>query len=199
MLVSSLLLAGLSSMAMAQTTEFKFIGVGAPTVSGVISASAAPSLIGSVVNVNAVATTLSVDCATDGISCTEQYTMGPSTFGWEAVQSGSVEYDGVEVNIILTIDHQCKLTGTTTAGCTLSVYESASAAGESSASSTVITTSFGPSDISVLQATATAGVSKFSQPQATQTPGAAAPGPLAKQAAGVSFGAALAAAVAGLL
>jgi hypothetical protein len=193
---SLLLLGGLTGLALAQTTVIQYIGVGSTVVPGIGTFTPVP-LSGSVVNVNKVATTLSVtDCV--WASCEAVIIEGPSTYAYSLAAAITTEALDEVLVISVVVDHYCQITGSTSAVCTNSVYESVSVNGESSTSSVVETLTFGAADIATLTITATAGVSKFNQPQATQNPGAA-PRPVVAQEAVAPLGVALAVAVAGLL
>lgn len=198
MRVSSLLrLGGLTGMTLAQTTVIEYVGVGSTVIPGIGTFTPVP-LSGSVVDVNKVATTFSVtDCIWAG-SCEALIVEGPSTYGYSLVAATTTETLGAALVITVIVDHYCQITGSTSAVCTASLYESASFGGESSASSKMATFTYGTADMMTLTITATAGVSKFSQPQATQIPGAA-PRPGVAQEAVAPLGVALAVAVAGLL
>jgi len=186
-----LLLGSLTGVTLAQTTVIQFLAAAVPDLD-----TAGVPLSASVVDVNAVATTLSLnDCG--GVSCEAVIIEGPSTFAYNLVLSTTSTSGAVAVATV-TLGAACQITASTSAVCTVSDYEAVSFDGSSSMTSSVNTLTYGTDDMTTITITATDGVSKFQQPQATQTP-AAAPRPVIAQGAAAPFGVAFDVAVAGLL
>lgn len=193
-----LLLAGLIGMTLAQTTVIQFLAVGQSDDSAIqiLDTSSGP-VSASVVDVNAVATTLSLNNCRGAI-CEALVTEGPSTFAYSAVINTTMEVAGTEFVATITAEAACQITASTSAVCTLSEHGAESYGGSSSAITSVEILTYSKHSIATFTVTATAGVSKLQQPQATQTPGAA-PRPVIAQGAVAPFGVALAVAVAGIL
>jgi hypothetical protein len=130
---------------------------------------------GSIVGVNAVATTIAVACTSSNVDCPVvnpwTVTQGASTFSMSA--AWSTYSAGIEVGF--TIDENCKITSSTAgATCTASIGLEASYGGESSSTNTIEKPTFAADEITYQTLLITGGVEKFSQPSATQTPVGAA-------------------------
>jgi hypothetical protein len=130
---------------------------------------------GSIVGVNAVATTIAIVCTSSNTDCPVvnpwTVTQGPSTFSMSAAWSTYSE--GLEVG--LTIDENCKITSSTAgATCTNSIGVEASYEGQSSSTNSIEKPTFAADEITYQTLLITGGVEKFSQPSATQTPVGAA-------------------------
>lgn len=162
----------------------------------------ASGLAGSIINANAIATTVLVQC-TDNDACgmgSITMTAGPSTWGY-AVTTQEEAYGGV---VTVTIELGCDVISSTQAAtCKATEIATASYDGQKTDSTSSSTVTFASTDIFYNDLLITAGVEKLTSPQATETPkGAAAPGPVPTGSLGVSVGGMAAAAVvaaAGLL
>ncbi|EDP53544.1 hypothetical protein KXX16_008225 [Aspergillus fumigatus] len=128
----------------------------------------------SVVNANAVATTLAIKC--EGNVCTPgdhcglcspfTITQGPSTYSVSAVYSASV--GGVEETH--TVVQDCDITSSTElATCTLSAKVEVSALGRKTATSSSATVTFHSDDIWYTPVLVTAGAEKLTASRATQS------------------------------
>jgi hypothetical protein len=165
---------------------------------------AATDFVGSIINVNAIATTVLINCRDpSNTDCVGGMTMtaGASTFHLAYATAEPVE--GVEVTISYVQD--CKVVSSTQAAtCANTVEATASADGQKSATTSSATVTFASAEIFYDDLLITAGVDKLNSPQATQTPGAGAAiaPPVPTGSFGLSVGGMAAAAVvaaAGLL
>ncbi|KAF3402241.1 hypothetical protein DPV78_004028 [Talaromyces pinophilus] len=161
----------------------------------------ASGLVGSIIDINAIATTVLIDCADPSDdSCVGGMTMtaGPSTWGY-SYTTQEVIY-GVDASITYRLGCDV-ISSTQAATCKVTEIVSASADGQKTDTTSAITTTYGSAQIFYDDLLITAGVDKLTSPQATQTPkGAAAPVPTGSL--GLSVGGMAAAAVvaaAGLL
>lgn len=161
----------------------------------------AAGLAGSIININAIATTILVECIDTHI-CADQVaitmTAGPSTWGY--AYTTQLELRGIPVTIIT--DLGCDVISSTQAAtCKGTGIVSASTDGQKVDTTTYNTVTLASTEIFYDDLLITAGVDKLTSPQATQTPkGAAAPVPTGSL--GLSVGGMAAAAVvaaAGLL
>lgn len=161
----------------------------------------AAGLAGSIIDANALATTILVECYDTGI-CDGQASMtmiaGPSTWGY-TYTTAEMAYGG---NVQVTVREACNVVSSTQAAtCTATEIVSASVDGQSSATTSSATMTYASAQIFYDDLLITAGVEKLTSPQATETPkGAAAPVPTGNL--GLSVGGMAAAAVvaaAGLL
>ncbi|RAO70590.1 uncharacterized protein BHQ10_006602 [Talaromyces amestolkiae] len=161
----------------------------------------AAGLAGSIININAIATTILVECIDTDI-CDSQASMtmvaGPSTWGY--AYTTVEELYGIPVHI--TAQLACNVVSSTQAAtCTATEIVSASADGQKTDTTSTSTTTYASAQIFYDDLLITAGVEKLTSPQATETPkGAAAPVPTGNL--GLSVGGMAAAAVvaaAGLL
>ncbi|GAD93624.1 GPI anchored cell wall protein [Paecilomyces variotii No. 5] len=152
---------------------------------------------GSIVDANAVATTMVLNCVdAPSVTCALHQpltvTEGPSTWSMSAVIS--TETRGVEAT--LTLDQKCKITSSTQlASCSESVGLQLSTEGFSTSTGTTTVTSYSSDSIYYPTMTVTGGIEQLNQPQATQTPDAAA----GRIGMGGAAAAAVAAAAAGFL
>lgn len=150
---------------------------------------------GSIVDANALATTIAFECLPDAPKCaaTKPYTLteGPSTYAQTVTMA--VNTDGKDMTV--AIQNNCKVSGTTEMECTNSASISVSAFGTKTATKTKTTTTYGTEDITYTPLTITGGISKLHRPKATQTPtggaGRAGMGGAAAAAAGAAAGAAI--------
>lgn len=127
-------------------------------------------LAGSIINVNAVATTILVNCVdpTDE-DCQGGITMtaGTSTWGYEYTTQ-QVVY-GYPVTIVAEMD--CNVISSTQAAtCAVTAEVTASAEGHSTASTKTSTSVYPSNEIFYDDLLITAGVEKLTSPQATETP-----------------------------
>lgn len=194
---STLLLPALAALAAAQSTTVVSIFEGFvqnPYVSA--SYSTYGSLAGSVVGINAEATTYKVGCMSGApksvCSIATPYTViaGPTTVSFS--QTFPIYIYGETLSVSENV--ACSFTHTTeSAECTI-----AAAVTSGGASTTTTTTKSIPTnDVYYRSITVTGGLSLFNSPQATQTPGAAA-GPARPLITAAPWGAAAAVAVAAL-
>ncbi|KAJ5601577.1 hypothetical protein N7510_011111 [Penicillium lagena] len=174
---SSVLVPGLAALATAQTTtvvnifegkiQNPYYGDGLS-----VSVSTATNLAGSVVGINAEATTYHVECMSGAanLACSiDPYTLiaGPTTV--DIQRTLPFELDGVTVS--LTDGLACSFTRKTeSAQCTIK----ATASYDGSSSATTITSSIATDQVTHFPLTVTGGLSLFNSPQATETPDAAA-------------------------
>jgi hypothetical protein len=131
-------------------------------------------IAGSIVNANALATTIAVECVSSASDCplTMPWTLteGPSTY--HASLATSVQEAGVQYWI--TLEEDCTFGPSTTYSCSESFGVAVSANGVSSTTSTIVHTVMTSPVISTETLKITGGVDKLNQPQATQTPTGAA-------------------------
>ncbi|KAJ9195135.1 hypothetical protein DTO164E3_911 [Paecilomyces variotii] len=152
---------------------------------------------GSIVDANAVATTMVLNCvdapsATCALHQPFTVTEGPSTWSVSAIFSTATA--GIEATI--TLDQNCKITSSTQlASCSESVGLQVSTEGFSTSTETTTITSYSGDEIYYPTMTVTGGIDQLNQPQATQTPDAAA----GRIGMGGAAAAAVAAAAAGFL
>lgn len=160
-------------------------------------AAARSGLAGSIVDANALATTVAIDCLPDALSCPLQkpytVTSGSSTFTKHNAVSTVIE----GATAVITIDDDCDISASTHVACTNSMSASVSALGQHSATQTVITTTYSPDAITYVPLPITAGIYKLNRPQATQTPTNLPNAAAGRAGAGIAAGAAFAGAVAG--
>jgi hypothetical protein len=164
--------AALSVAVMAQsTTEIHLLVVAAsPTQIPLYD----HNLAGSIVDANALATTIAVDCVSSVSDCpfTTPWTVtqGPSTY--HASVALSSQTDGA--TIWVTAEDDCKITASASISCSASVGIAVSVHGASTSSSTITHTVLASAHASTQTLLITGGVDKLNQPQATQTPTGAA-------------------------
>lgn len=175
----------------ASTTQIKLYVIGSTQ-----SVPQFTGLAGSIVDANAVATTIAIDCSDggsdcDGISWPITAIQGPSTRGGSFVVQ--TEVYGVEATV--TYGNNCEITGTTQAAtCTETIGVNA----QDTSSTTTTTVSASGTDIAIQSLLITAGVDKLNRPQATETPTGAAPAAVTGHM-GLTFGGAAAVAAAAAL
>ncbi|EYE91886.1 uncharacterized protein EURHEDRAFT_415888 [Aspergillus ruber CBS 135680] len=163
----------LAATALSQTTTLKVFDAGE-------SALPLTDVAASVVGVNALETTLALNCAPNATAsvCPLEtpftLTYGPSTATLNAAYTTKIS--GVQAKLSLV--EGCDIVSSTQgASCSLSMVIGVSLRGTSTSRKTSTTTSYRSEDITYRDLAVTAGVSKLTAPEATQTPeGGAAPG-----------------------
>jgi hypothetical protein len=164
----------------------------------------AAGLAGSIIAINAIATTILVECIDDDICSgagVMTMTAGPSTWGY--AYTTEEEVYGVPVTIIAELGCDV-ISSTQAATCKVTGIASASADGQKTDTTSSSTVTFVSSEIFYDDLLITAGVDKLTSPQATETPkgAAAVAAPVPTGSFGLSVGGMAAAAVvaaAGLL
>lgn len=155
----------------------------------------AAGLAGSIIDINAIATTILVECIDTDVCSDGTMTMvaGPSTWGY-AFTTVEEAY-GIPVHI--TAQLGCDVISSTQAAtCSATEIVSASADGQKTDTTSSSTITYASAQIFYDDLLITAGVDKLTSPQATETPkGAAAPGPVPTGSLGLSVGGMAAAAV----
>lgn len=132
-------------------------------------------MAGSIVDANAVATTIAVECTEDASGCDIlsgpiTAIQGPSTRGGTFVVK--TETNGIEAT--MTVENSCKIAGTTqSASCAETLKINGEADGQKTSTTISMTTEVPSSDITLEPLLITAGLEKLNSPQATKTPGAA--------------------------
>jgi hypothetical protein len=130
-------------------------------------------VVGSVVDANADATTIAVECSGSNCPIDQAFTVteGPSTWSVSAVYS--TEIQGVDATV--TVMQDCDITKSTEAAkCSLSESLEASANGQSTGTTLLDTqVTFGPTEIRYQQLRITGGIDQLKAPEATETPNAA--------------------------
>lgn len=171
----------------AQTTVLEIVKAEMPDIPALEGWTPITAIRGSIVDANALATTIKMECLPNATRCagaTQTITDGPSTHAKTAVATLTHPYD-----ITMWLSHDCQVSASSYMTCTDRVTVSLDAFGTETKTQSVITTTYGPADVTSTPLTITGGISKLHRPKATQTPTAAAGRP--------GFGGAAAAAAAG--
>jgi hypothetical protein len=133
----------------------------------------ASNLAGSIIDANAVATTIAINCIEVNADCdggTKTLTQGPSTWVIDYTTRASID----NVDATMAIDMDCNIASSTAATCTLTEVVKLSADGEKTSSTASTTETFSGSQVYYDQLLITAGLDKLTSPQATETPSGAA-------------------------
>jgi hypothetical protein len=128
------------------------------------------AIAGSIIDANAVATTIEWECLPDATKCLNTkpvtITEGPSTFA-KTVTAVAHEYGRAAT---VAVDDDCAISATSYATC---IYTRSIEVGDQTTKTTA-TKTFGPDAVFYKPMTITAGISKLLRPESTQTPTAAA-------------------------
>ncbi|RMJ25074.1 hypothetical protein PHISP_04057 [Aspergillus sp. HF37] len=156
----------------AQTTVLEIVQMEMPDIPALEGWSPITSIRGSIVDANALATTIAIECLPNATRCageTQTITEGPSTYAKTMVVTLTDPYD-----ITMSASYDCQVSASSYMTCTDSITVSLDALGTETKTQTVITTTYGPADATHRPLTITGGISKLHRPKATQTPTAAA-------------------------
>ncbi|PWY92194.1 hypothetical protein BO70DRAFT_259273, partial [Aspergillus heteromorphus CBS 117.55] len=127
---------------------------------------------GSILSVNADATTIIVSCTVAACSIATPYTLiqGPSTFS----MSQAVSSESLGVEVWMTITEECHITASTSAVCSNLARMKVSAYGEEQTTKTAYVVTATGTQIYADVLVVTGGIEKLNSPQATESAGAAA-------------------------
>lgn len=157
---------------MGQSTTQIYLRIAAPSPTQIVLYD--NNIAGSIVNANALATTIAVECVSSASDCpvTTPWTVteGPSTYH----ASVAVSSQRAGVQIWMTYEDDCTFGPSTTYSCSGSVGVAFSASGVSKTSSSIVHTVVTSPVFSTETLKITGGVDKLNQLQATQTPTGAA-------------------------